>query len=486
MFASLSMIAHSVRNTLLITSVAIYTLGIAYWYWSVRRLRDRKGNPIPNGPVGLPIVGCFPFLTHYPEHVVDKWAKEYGPLYSLWLGNQLFIVVSDPIIAKDLFILNGSPFLPEKKCSSSPRLYSALEESRIHHTVICEATVLVQELYRYGKAGEFPINPQPHIGRNSLNNMLMLAFWIRTEGTENPLVKMALRLSREFMNCTGPTSNLTDFLPLLQRIPNPSTARAKRLRQAMIETYGGLVKDVEARMQKGDDIPDCVAKYCLLNQEKEQLSDFDVLTLCAAFMIGGVETATIIPAYPEIQAKAHEELDRVVGHDRLPTVEDEKDLPYIHAIIKEVERCYNPFWLGTPHMNTQELTYRGQYIPRNTVMVLNCYTLHHDPVRYPDPFAFKPERYINDSYSSYESANLGNPMERDHWTFGIGRRICTGMLFAEREIWLGISHMLWAFRMEQTPGEPINLKDYDGFSGRSPVTFHVRMIPRHEKVVEVQ
>lgn len=44
----------------------------------------------------------------------------------------------------------------------------------------------------------------------------------------------------------------------------------------------------------------------------------------------------MIPAYPEIQKKAQDELDRVVGRDRLPTVEDEKNLPYCHAIIKEV------------------------------------------------------------------------------------------------------------------------------------------------------
>jgi len=44
--------------------------------------------------------------------------------------------------------------------------------------------------------------------------------------------------------------------------------------------------------------------------------------------------SALIPAYPEIQAKAHEELDRVVGRNRLPTCEDEKNMPYIHAIIK--------------------------------------------------------------------------------------------------------------------------------------------------------
>lgn len=44
--------------------------------------------------------------------------------------------------------------------------------------------------------------------------------------------------------------------------------------------------------------------------------------------------SALIPAYPQIQAKAHAELDRVVGRRRLPTVEDEENLPYIHSIIK--------------------------------------------------------------------------------------------------------------------------------------------------------
>lgn len=46
--------------------------------------------------------------------------------------------------------------------------------------------------------------------------------------------------------------------------------------------------------------------------------------------------SAMIPAYPEIQKRAQDELDRVVGRDRLPTVEDEENLPYCHAIIKEV------------------------------------------------------------------------------------------------------------------------------------------------------
>jgi hypothetical protein len=39
--------------------------------------------------------------------------------------------------------------------------------------------------------------------------------------------------------------------------------------------------------------------------------------------------------------------------------------------------------------------------------------------------------------------------------------------------------------MEEIPGEPIDLKEYDGLSGRSPVPFRIKMIPRHDKVAQV-
>jgi cytochrome P450 len=45
--------------------------------------------------------------------------------------------------------------------------------------------------------------------------------------------------------------------------------------------------------------------------------------------------------HPEVQRKAQEEIDRVIGHDRLPSTQDRKDLPYVEAIMKEVIRL-NP------------------------------------------------------------------------------------------------------------------------------------------------
>jgi hypothetical protein len=54
-------------------------------------------------------------LTSYPELTLARWAKRFGPLYSMWLGSQLFVVVSDPGIAKDLLVTNGAVFSSRKE-----------------------------------------------------------------------------------------------------------------------------------------------------------------------------------------------------------------------------------------------------------------------------------------------------------------------------------------------------------------------------------
>ena len=45
-----------------------------------------------------------------------------------------------------------------------------------------------------------------------------------------------------------------------------------------------------------------------------------------------------ILTFPEAQAKAHAELDRVVGRDRLPDFDDHSQLPYLDALLKEIQR----------------------------------------------------------------------------------------------------------------------------------------------------
>ncbi|KAK6839153.1 hypothetical protein PG987_005019 [Apiospora arundinis] len=476
--------------------------------------------PVPRGPRGLPILGSFPFLTHYPELTLSRWAEKFGPLYSIWLGNQRVVVISSAEVAKDLLVTNGSIFssrkdmyiksrhiLAARGITSTPyndtwrkhrRIANAwLQQravSKFTHVFERESNDMLNCLLEASQGGTALVNPQPFAGRCSLNNMLTIVFGTRTTSVNDPMVATALRLSREFMNCTGPMSNIIDFLPILRIFPSEMRSRAIKLHSDLKETYGGMIRDIQERMERGDQVPDSLAKTLLLMKEAEQLDDLDLSMMASGFMIGGVETTAsimqwfqaLIPSYPEIQRRAQAELDTVVGRDRLPGAEDEKDLPYCRALIKEVERCYNPFWLSTPHFSTEDFVYKGQHIPKETMVVLNTWTIHHDEKRYPDPDTFNPDRYLHDTLSSAQSANLSDASQRDHWIFGAGRRICPAISVAERENWLAISRLLWAFDMEtETPGVPIDLKEYDGLSGRSPLPFRIRMKPRHENVEKV-
>jgi hypothetical protein len=89
-------------------------------------------------------------------------------------------------------------------------------------------------------------------------------------------------------------SNLVDFIPLLQHIPTPMHKRGQRLHQGLVNTYGGLVTGIKKSLDRGEDVPDCLAKTMLEVQDKEQLDHLDMSILASAFMIGGVETVSTI------------------------------------------------------------------------------------------------------------------------------------------------------------------------------------------------
>lgn len=79
--------------------------------------------------------------------------------------------------------------------------------------------------------------------------------------------------------------------------------------------------------------------------------------------------------YPEVQAKAQEEIDRVVGADRLPLISDMPNLPYIEAIMKEAHRWNPVVPMGLPHCSVQEDVYNGYRIPKGALLLYNTWSV---------------------------------------------------------------------------------------------------------------
>lgn len=77
--------------------------------------------------------------------------------------------------------------------------------------------------------------------------------------------------------------------------------------------------------------------------------------------------------FPEAQRKAQEEIDRVVGTGRLPTIADRDNLPYIDAVVKETLRWHPVAPMGLPHTSTEDDVVEGYHIPKGSMVFANVW-----------------------------------------------------------------------------------------------------------------
>ncbi|KAF6752851.1 cytochrome P450 98A3 [Ephemerocybe angulata] len=158
---------------------------------------------------------------------------------------------------------------------------------------------------------------------------------------------------------------------------------------------------------------------------------------------------------PEIQRRAHAEIDAIVGAHRLPTVGDRHSLPYVHAIVKETYRWFTIIPLGIPHASAEDDEYDGYFIPKGTIIMPNAWAILHDPAVFDKPFEFIPERYLKDGKIDPKV------LDADSAGFGYGRRICPGIHFSHDTLFLFIASLLASFDItppNDASGNPTVLK----------------------------
>jgi cytochrome P450 len=152
-------------------------------------------------------------------------------------------------------------------------------------------------------------------------------------------------------------------------------------------------------------------------------------------------------AHPDVQRRAQEQLDRVVGRFRPPTFADAPNLPYIQALIKETLRWRPVLPLSIPHSAIADDWYEGWFIPKGTICFPNVWLCNHDPAYYGDDAeSFNPERFLDEHGKLIQSpAEVGID---GHSAFGFGRRICVGTHAANDTLFISIAMVLWAMRLE--------------------------------------
>lgn len=325
---------------------------------------------------------------------------------------------------------------------------------------------------------------------------------------------------KDFSEVAAPGRYLADTIPPLGKLPVALQWWRKSVlplqhRQAVI--WMKFWNSLRARMDAGN-APECFVKQ-FIESDYEKLG---ITELQAAFLAGckflsnsiksansnhysamieaGSETTSsalntgilYLSAHPQVRARAHEELSRVVGDNRLPTFEDEAHLPYIRAIVKEILRIRPVTNIGTPHYTTAPVIYKDYYIPKNSIVAIQQYAIHFDPSLYPDPDKFHPERYLHHSLKAGASAASPDPYDRDHFGFGAGRRICSGLHLAENSLFITVARILWLFDIRPPLGLdkkelPVDLSDdaYEPGANTIPKPFATRFVLRNSKVESV-
>lgn len=158
---------------------------------------------------------------------------------------------------------------------------------------------------------------------------------------------------------------------------------------------------------------------------------------------------------PHLIKQAQEELDAVVGVDRLVQDSDIPKLPYLRAIVKETFRLHPPAPFSVPRESTQPSQIMGYNLPAQTTLIFNLYAIHRDPDVYENPDMFNPDRFMKhpevDHTSMYDYYQL--------MPFGAGRRMCPGYQLGDMLVHLMVANLLHSFDWGLPKGE--NVESFD-------------------------
>ncbi|GJJ12354.1 hypothetical protein Clacol_006595 [Clathrus columnatus] len=425
--------------------------------------RDRR--PLPSGPKGLPLLGVA--LEHPKQEfwkAYARWGKEYdnnSGLISFHILGRRIIVINSRQMAETLLDNRGAIYsdrqtLPNDVRSYNDRLrdyrrlmhqdFNSRESTKYWQLQEHEAIVLLKSLL------DTPENIFEHIRRFSGAVILKIAYGYEVKSEHDRLMALTKEGMRVASLAAAPGRWLVDSFPILRYIPRwfPGAGFKRKA-----ERWGELLYSqsliphnfVKKEIAAGKASSSFSSKYlCPENGESvsAELEDLVLWTSGALFTGGSDTTVSVVQTFvlvmalnPDIQRLAQAEIDRVIGHDRLPKMTDCEDLPYVGAIIKETLRWGTVSPLGLPRSTAREDEVMGYKIPKGCVVFANIWAMLHDESVYPDPEKFNPSRFMGEK-------QLQQPDPRE-LAFGRGRRACPGQFIAEASVFIQVASLLATF-----------------------------------------
>ncbi|KAJ7495387.1 cytochrome P450 [Mycena latifolia] len=455
---------------------------LAVTVYSLYLRRNRSQLPLPPGPPKLPLVGnLFDVPANFQWETYMEWSKEYNSdILHLNLAGQSMIVLSSMEAATELLekrsaMYSDRPEMPmvtelmgwDFNVALMPygdtwrinrRLFNQTFNTKAARQYrpleLTASRALLQRLV------DRPDSFFDHFYQMAGEVIMAVTYGIRALPSNDPYITLAQEAVHSEALATVPGRFLVNTFPSLKYIPSwfpgagfkRQASEWKKLARSLVEIP---FAETKCQMESG------IAPRSFTADHLQGLSDHDVYyeekhikATAATMFAAGADTtisslATFVLAMlanPEAQKRAQVEIDSVTDGKYLPDFDDEESLPYVSALVKEIFRWRNVTPLAVPHVLTTDDEYRGYRLPAGSMVLGNTWAILHDEVMYPDPYAFKPERFLLDGKP--------NPAVRDpDAAFGFGRRVCPGRHLATSSVWITVVSILATFDIQKAVDE---------------------------------
>ncbi|XP_040464813.1 cytochrome P450 1B1-like [Falco naumanni] len=468
--------------------------------------RGLSGGRSPPGPFPWPLVGNVLQLGRLPHLAFGRMARRYGAVFQLRLGRRRVLVLNgEAAIRRALVGLGtrfaGRPDFPSFELvsggrsvafgSCSPRwrarrrlAHAALRArstaAEVERHVAAEAGDLIQLFLQHSRGGAY-FEPSPLLVVANANVLCALCFG-RRYGHTNSEFRALLGRNDRFGQTVG-AGSVVDVLPWLLRFPNP-VRRVFRDFQALNQELHSFVRaKVAQHRQTFDpctlrDVTDVmIAAVERGDRPPEGLGPEDVEGAMTDIFGAGQDTTStalswvllLLLKHPRLQRDLQAELDRVVGHSRLPTAEDRAHLPLLEAFIYETLRYTSFVPITIPHATTDDVELEGFHIPKGTVVFINQWSVNHDCSKWPDPQRFDPTRFL-DVQQRLDRDRAGSVM-----VFSAGQRRCIGDQLSKLQLFLFTAILLHQCSFHANPAEHLTMDCIHGLALKPrPFTVTVR------------
>ncbi|KAJ7880994.1 cytochrome P450 [Mycena olivaceomarginata] len=442
-------------------------------------LRRRRSLPFPPGPRKLPLIGDLLVMPSYCQwEVYAQWSKELdSDIIHLAVPGASIIILSSVEAAKDLLdkrsaIYSDSPFQATSGKSNifppvshngfdvvdrrthrrlSHRALDGAAANRFRPQTLKAAHDLLRRLL------EEPEAFAEHFDHVIGANMISVAYGLDVAPSGDPFLAAGDAVLDILQETLIPGRFLVNTIPILRYVPSwvPGAGfkrQAAQWKKEMEEHVDQPFQAAKRNMNDGLIRPSFTMDNLrsLDGSADDDAREEDIKNVAGSIYTAGKDTTRFalrvfvrgILENPEAQKKAQEEIDAVMRPGHLPNFADEADLPWVTACVKETLRWWPILPLGLTRFIGVEDVYHGYRIPAGSYVMPNAWSLQ---TVYPDPEAFKPERFLLDGKV--------NPAVRDpDATFRFRRipRVCAGKDMAWNTLWIMVASMLATFRVFQS------------------------------------